>query len=124
MNEYFCSVFRKKINLFFILFSLLFFFYCSSPEQKNADILDEKKMQEVLMDLNFAESSIEMQNQHSDSSKILLLKYYRQILHHHQITPQQLFNSFDYYLLHPDKMDAMYQDMINELSKKELELKK
>jgi len=80
-------------------------------------------MQAVLMDIHLAQSAVETKQIAQDSTSILLLNFYQKILHKHHITPQQLFASFDYYMEHPELMDAMYQQMIIDLSNKEEELK-
>lgn len=137
MNDYFCRMFLKGLqrliqdyrNYFFssFLHNLLFisvicFSNCSQNE-KQKPVLDKKIMQLVLIDIHTAESAAEIKQLKADSASVFLLQSYNNILHRHHITPEQLFNSFDYYLDNPKKMDAMYQEMIIDLSKKEEVLK-
>lgn len=74
-------------------------------------------MQSILEDIHYAQVEIYINHAPADSVKPLLVKYYSHIFSLHHVKAQQFLDSFDYYTQHPDIMDDMYQNMINELSK-------
>ena len=78
----------------------------------------------VLMDIHTAQALVESKNLNSDSSLHLIKQYYSRIFATYDISSQQFFNSFDYYIAHPEEMDALYLDMLTELSKREEELQR
>jgi hypothetical protein len=76
------------------------------------DHLPPKVMQKVLLDISFAEtySTMVRDSLHKAGSKNYdsLSVYYKEVLGHHNITQDQLTQSFAWYKNHPDELDSVY----------------
>ncbi len=109
----------KKI-LGVIFFSALLFISCSKKEEKIPDnILSKNKMIQVLVDVHIAEATI--QNKYlalNDSTKNIAAGYYINAFDKNKITEQQFRESFLYYSHHLDLLNKIYEEVINELSKR------
>lgn len=95
-------------------------FILASCQQKSgtpAGIIPKDKMQSILEDIHYAQIEINIAHLVPDSAKKMDVTYYNRIFRLHHVTAQQFLNSFDYYIQHPDIMDDMYQNMVNELGK-------
>ena len=90
------------------LFSFILLAACKNDQGSH---LPQKKMQEVLMDINLAEaySSSCIDNNHSGGikNKDSLLLYYKEIFAHHHITQEQFKNSLAWYKNHTDELDTI-----------------
>lgn len=74
-------------------------------------------MQGIIQDIHYAQTEVSLKSINPDSTNKVTVAYYRRIFRLHHVTAQQFLNSFDYYTEHPDMMDEMYQNMINDLTK-------
>ncbi len=95
-------------------------FIIASCQQKigtPAGVIPKDKMQGILEDIHYAQIKINIDHLVPDSAKMMEVIYYNRIFRLHHVTAQQFLDSFDYYIQHPDIMDDMYQNMVNELGK-------
>lgn len=109
---------------FAILLIILFSNCAENGNSKQNDILNEKMMINILTDIHLSESKINKKTLSADSISSLLTKQYAYILNKNNVKPNQLQNSIDYYLNHPIEMEAIYNTILVELSKKEGLLRK
>ncbi|MEZ5016779.1 MAG: DUF4296 domain-containing protein [Flavipsychrobacter sp.] len=103
----------------------LFYFLClvvlvaCEPKEQPAPVSKEQ-MQQILTDINYAEVYSTMVNdslqQIMNKNKDSLAVYYNTILTHHGITMDELIESFSWYQKHPDVLEAVYQDMIPDIT--------
>ncbi len=107
---------------------LLWLAACNRPMTDNPPI-DAKKMEKVLLDMNFAETYA-MKIPATDSTLSTyknvdsLKQLYSDILAQHNLTPDEFRKGFDWYKAHPDKLEEVYQNMLNEVSRLNGELKR
>lgn len=104
---------------YFLLFILLFAttISCNQPDK---DILSPDTMQQLILDVHFAEAYSTMvgDSAHKDRSKNMdsLIVYYKSILNHHHITEEQLIKSVTWYKRNPETLDSTYAAIIPKLS--------
>jgi hypothetical protein len=101
---------------------------CNRPIA-DAPPVDAAKMEKVLLDMNFAETYV-MRVPSTDSVQAAfknmdtLNQLYSDILARHGLTSEQFRKGFNWYLSHPDKLEGVYQNMLNEVSRLNGELKR
>ncbi|MBN4066105.1 DUF4296 domain-containing protein [Candidatus Amoebophilus asiaticus] len=107
----------KFINICLISVLLI---SCYSREQDLAEgILTEAEIIPILMDIHIAEATILQKNLKGDSAQQYASDYYAHIYKTHNVTEKTFQKSFDYYSNNMDVMDKIYEQLIEELSKKE-----
>lgn len=123
IKKYFLPQRYKRTKKYFVSFCLCFIFFiaCSKKEEKIPEnILPKDKMIKVMVDVHIAEAAI--QNKYlslNDSTKKIAAGYYRNLFEKNKITEQQFRESFLYYAHHLDLFNKIYEEVINELSKKQ-----
>lgn len=89
---------------------------CKNATSDSGYHLPPKEMQQVLQDVNIAESysTIVKDNVHMQGTKNFdsLTVYYKAIFEHYNITAEQFTQSLEWYKSHADKLDTMYSNMI------------
>jgi hypothetical protein len=90
---------------------------CLAKNGTPAGIIPKDQMQSILEDIHYAQAKADMDHSPVDSVKITEVNYYNRVFSIHHVTAKQFLDSFDFYTRHPDIMDDMYQNMINELGK-------
>jgi hypothetical protein len=96
---------------------------CNSETEldvKPTDLIAEKKMIDVLIDVHITESALSLKNFNRDSSLKLFAYYKSDIFKEHNITEKQFQESFDYYAKHSKQFDHMYEVVIDSLKVKEV----
>ncbi len=96
---------------------------CQSEEEVPQEMIQPEQMKEVLIDLHLAEAWKERRKMAEDTALIFIKSQYEEIFKMHDITRPDFEQSLDYYERHPDFMDEIYQEVINEMSRREGELK-
>ena len=98
--------------IYILLASWLLFFSC----QPKPNIIPQKDMLNILLDINIAESysNLVKDSLHKDGTKNIdsLTVYYKEIFAHHKITEAQFTQSLDWYKAHPETMDTLYEKII------------
>lgn len=97
------------------------FISCSKKEEKIPEnILSKEKMIKIMVDVQLAEASIQNRNLNmTDSAKMIAAGYYKNLFEKNRVTEQQFRESFLYYSRHLDMLNKIYEEVINELSKKQ-----
>lgn len=86
-------------------------------------MLSEDKMVEILTEIHIAEGRLKTVNIFSDSAKKMAPVLYAQIYKEQQVEAEEFKKSYEYYLNHPEQMEAIIDRVIIELSKKESGIK-
>ena len=96
----------------------LFLFSCGRSEKQAlipADVLPKDKMAEVITDIHIAEAEANMRTL-PDSASTENLSF-QKIFEAHGISKEQYEKSLSFYMDHPQQLDTVYQNVLNELSK-------
>ncbi|MEO8086453.1 MAG: DUF4296 domain-containing protein [Bacteroidota bacterium] len=100
----------------------VFIFSCSKPKPEiPKGILTQKEMVPVLVDIHVAQAATGLFNT-GDTSKYTMNDYIPYILSIHHIEKAVYDSSVAFYTQHPEIMQEMYDDVIDELSKKQGEV--
>ena len=95
---------------------------CTSPvEPAPADVLSPRKMTGIMVDIHVAESRIETMGLVSDTAAVYFKNMQDEIFKKHQITEQQFYKSYDYYLHNVSELDKIYEKVVDSLSVTEVE---
>lgn len=98
---------------------LLLFSFCGQADRVPQGILSPGDMERVLFDLNLAEGAVKIQGLLPDSAEKVIPVYYNQVFAKHNLTREAFMKSYNYYLDHPNKMDKIHDQVLEELSKRE-----
>lgn len=102
------------------------FFSCSRSGDEGAvpqGIIVPDSMVQILTDIHIAESRLLLSGAGQDA--VLPKKaYIHEVLVNHGVDSAAFYNSFIYYTDHPHRFAAMYEEVINEISKKQAEANK
>ena len=105
-------------NIFFILALGLVLGGCN---RLNSGHLPRQKMEDVLMDISFAEnySAMDQSNNHAKGTKNTdsLSIFYKEIFAHHKISQEDFTESMAWYKAHPDELDTLYGDLSSKADK-------
>ena len=107
----------------FIVLLLVSVLWACTENKKPEGMINQATMANVLVDVHLLESYFSVKKMKVDSSALFLQKNYDAIYKKHKITKEGFKNSFEFYENHPEKLDKLYQIVIDELSKKDAELK-
>lgn len=82
--------------------------------------LEQKQMEELLLEIHISDA-IAQEKAHGnlDLEKNLSEQGLNQILQNHHLRKQSFDSLYAYYIKQPDLMNAMYQNIITDLSKKQ-----
>ena len=112
---------------FYFLPITVYFLLVFSCGQKQAtaipsDVLPKEKMAQVMTDIHIAEAEKDLSGppdlpapQASPVSKATI--NFQKIFEKHKITKEQYDKSLNFYIEHPELLDKVYEDVLNELSK-------
>lgn len=101
---------------------LLFLLLCSCKQEfvdVPKDIMPMGKMKTVLMEIHIADALAETKAQAGEDEKTLTRKYHEQIYKNHAITHAEFMTSYKFYEANPKLMNKMYDEILNDLSKRE-----
>lgn len=87
----------------------------------NGARIPPEKMEKVLIDIQLAEVYASMAGRDSTHNSGLrnndsLVAFYREVLAHHQVSLQDFKQSLDWYRQHPDKLNAIYEATMQQVS--------
>lgn len=107
---------------FFILLAGLLLQACTSPvDPAPADLLSEKKMTGILVDIHLLESRLETMGLPHDTASNYFRTQQEEIFKKHQVAPDKFFKSYDYYVANVSELDKIYEKVVDSLSVKEVE---
>jgi hypothetical protein len=109
-------------NFLFCLF-LLAVLGCSEKVSKK-DVLSEKQMTAILIDIHIAEAKVHQVNVGSrDSTAAIYLALEDKILKKNNVSKKEYTKSFNYYNDRPDLMEKIYTAVIDSLNVRQKRLK-
>lgn len=97
----------------------ILFFSCNKKHEKTKvkiDIIDRKKLVNVLVDCYLVEGAIILKQQDGTNIKEYTKYYYDFIFKKHQITRDQLFESIKYYCYRINDLSKIYTEVQNNLT--------
>ena len=94
---------------------------CSKPEEKvPGNILSPDSMASILVDIHLVEAAANV-TRLNDVQSFRAHELYPAIFKSHHTDSTAFHSSFNYYLKHPKKLEAIYDKVLGELSKRESE---
>ncbi|WKK80928.1 DUF4296 domain-containing protein [Marivirga arenosa] len=105
-------------NLIYIL-TILAIVSCSGKEERPKGILSEEKMALILSDIYYAEYKANNINVGPDSAETVLRHYELKIFEDHGTNDSVYKESFKYYLEYPQKLEKVYDIVIDTVSLRE-----
>ena len=113
---------KNGLLLTALLFLLMAMFSCSKPKTIiPAGVLTEKEMIPLLVDIHIAQAAASIYSA-SDSAMYNMNEMLPYILSLHHVEKATYDSSIGFYTRHPELMQQMYEEVINELSKEEGEV--
>ena len=79
------------------------------------NVLSKEKMTEVITDIHLAEAEASIRTFPDSTSKEKLS--FQKIFQKHSVTKKQYDESLQFYMEHPEILDTVYDNVLNELSK-------
>ena len=110
-----------KSILYIALFSLMLI-SCTENKSRPENILEPKKMAEVLAEIQILEATYNLQYARLDSSKSIMEKGFQQIFAKTGISRESFESSTQYYSLHAEEMIAIQEDVSDLLMAREAEI--
>ena len=86
-----------------------------------SDIIPEKEMKSILQDELLAQSAV-ANYQYNDSLKYTMKDFTAYILSKHGVTNEKFLASLKFYTAHPEVLKDMYQQIVDEMSRKQSEV--
>jgi len=108
-----------KMRKLTYIIAILTILSCSGKEDRPKGILAPEKMAIVLSDIYLAEHKASSIGLTEDSSKVVLHHYELKIFEEHNTNDSIYKESFKYYLDHPDKLESVYDIVIDTISLRE-----
>ena len=110
----------KKTLISILLFTL---FACNEETEMIPDnVLSQEKMVSVMVDVQLVEAALIVNQLKGDEAKEAAVNYYDSVMKQHNISREKFDMSFKYYAEHPGLMEEIYDEMLNELSKRQAEV--
>jgi hypothetical protein len=88
-------------------------------EKPPLDLIPQDKMVQILVDIHVADALVEHKCGPTNPNLPLTDALYNRIYQNYNVTAAQYKKSYKYYESHPSQIDAIYTQVITELSKKE-----
>src|SRR5258706_11809173 len=108
-------------HIIFLSSVVVFFIGCSKPREAVPDkLISPDSMVSILVDIHLAEAAVNI-TRINDLQSFKAQQLYPAIFKSHQTDSTIFHSSFDYYLKHPEKLEAIYEKVLDELSKRESE---
>jgi len=105
-----------------ILFTLLCFIGCKDNTVViPANVLTQQELVPILADIQIAQAS-QIIFEYSDTIRYSLKQYQMEILKKKNISEEKFQESMEFYSEHPELLKEIYDEVVNELSRREGEL--
>lgn len=104
---------------------LLFFLSCShqQQEEKSKRFLPKDKMIHVLLDIHLSDAMMVHDGTMKSEEQMKKVSVeYEKIFNKHEVTSQEFYSTFNYYLNHPAEMDSVYKDLVEVAIQKQSEM--
>ena len=110
-----------------LMFLMIVLLACSSEKPKKEErpesILSQEKMVAILTDVQLIEGAITKKLIDEKEGKKHVKEVYAATFEKHNITKEVFDESMEYYQKDTEKLEKIYDEVLNELSKKKAELK-
>jgi hypothetical protein len=118
------SILRKAANLMLLLLvAALFSCHNEKDVKPPKGSIPQKQLVKILVEIHLLESNAENLMINKDSLLPELKVSYNELFAKNKITVQQFEETFSWYEQNPMKLDALYQEVVAELSKREAHAK-
>jgi len=109
----------------FIPVILLFLAACKSdlPSVPD-DVIAMKEMQAILLDMHITDAVAETKSQMGMSERLLTEEYHEQVFKNHKVSREKFLKSYKFYEANPKLLNKMYDEILDDLSKREEGLSK
>ena len=108
-------------NVFLPAVVVFVFCSCSKPQETvPAHLLTPDSMVYILVDIHLVEAAANV-TRFNDVQSFKAQELYPAVFKSHQTDSAAFHSSFNYYLKHPKKLEAIYEKVLDELSKRESE---
>nr|WP_278251837.1 DUF4296 domain-containing protein [Sabulibacter ruber] len=97
-------------------------FSCTPEPEKPQDLIPEEKMTRIMLDIHLTEAAIGRTVRNYDTSRVAYREAHKLILKRHAVSDSAFKHSYDYYLSVPEKMDKLYEVVLDSLSAREAKL--
>ncbi len=84
-------------------------------------LISKKELKDLMVDLYLAESSNNMRMLEKDTTLPKYAEFYKAVLEKHNVTAKAYENSLKYYAEDPDEINAIYDEVLQRLTKMESE---
>jgi len=91
-------------------------------EQIPGDVLPIEKMTDIMLDVQLIEGGIVIRKYNKMQRKEQISDYYKSLYHKHKVSKETFESSLKYYTDHPDKLETIYDGMLERLSQLEAEV--
>lgn len=103
----------------FLLSLLLSTLACSQRKEVTTSPIAKDKMVAILADIHLLEAQ-HQGNQLNEKGRVYnTIVGYEKIFHKHSVTAEQFYDAFSYYKNHPEEMDELYQEVIDQTTRDE-----
>ena len=104
---------------------LIIFLSCNEEQLVIPEnVLQHEDMVSVMVDIQLVEVTIGNERKKGEVPKEKILHYYDSVYKSHNINKERFDESFEFYTDHLDLLESVYEEVINELSKRQAELEK
>ncbi len=109
---------------YLILLGLAFGLGCGEKPDESVpiDVLSIQEMTEIMVDVQLIEGGIVIRKYNKTQRKGQITDYYKSLYHKHKVSKETFEHSLKYYTDHPDKLEEIYDGMLERLSKLEAEV--
>ena len=117
-----------KTNKIFIFSLLILILGSCYQKQKEQDydmtlVLSSERMTSLLTDMQLIDAAVSMKQRKGIIPEKSATPYFDNLLEEHQVSREEFEESMRYYAYHIDELHAIYEQVIVDLSKLEIELK-
>ncbi|MDB4584490.1 DUF4296 domain-containing protein [Draconibacterium sp.] len=109
----------KRLFTILSIFLVTFVSCDKLPIEKPENLIKEKKMIDMLVDIHIAEATYRHMQYDSTIRNSSSANFYYSILDKHQVPDSVFEKSFVFYASSPKQFEKMYQDVMNKLSQVE-----
>lgn len=82
------------------------------PVPAPADVLPGEKMTAIIVDIHIAEASVKLK-----ADSVFAEKEFQKIFSKHGATKEQFEKSLNYYIENPEKLNEIYEGVLNDISR-------
>jgi hypothetical protein len=103
----------KKVFLLAVSF---FVFSCGESEKAPEWLLTEAEMVDLIIDFRLAEGRVVNLNINMDSAEMVFKVLERKVFEEHQVDSTIYKNSYQYYILHPERATIIFDAVLDSLN--------